>query len=81
MPFDRLLSCLVNTNVEYVASTQNEVSEVCSRRVASIFRRSVQDYVHVAVAIDHLAAVLDVVLESDRNVGVQLLDQKVQRFP
>ena len=35
----------------------------------------------MTVAVDHLAAVLDVILQSDRDVGVQLLDEKIQRFP
>ena len=74
IPLNVLLSCLVRTDVEYVASSQNEVPEVCCGRVTSIFGGSVQDYVHVTVAVDHLSAVLDIVLQPDRNVGVQLLD-------
>ena len=74
MPLHGLLSCLVHTDVEYVASAQNEVTEVCCGRVASVLDGSVQDYVHVTVAVDHLPSVLDIVLQPDRNVGVQLLD-------
>ena len=81
MLFGWLLSRLVNTNVEYVASAQNEVSEVCGRRVAPVLGRSVQYYVHMAVAVDHLAAVLDIILQSDGDVGVQLLYQKIQWLP
>ena len=75
-----LLSRLTDTHVEYVTSTQDEVSEVCSGRVAPVFGGSVQDYVHVAVAVDHLATVLDVIFQPDRDVGVQLLHKKVQRL-
>ena len=71
------MSCLIYTYVEYVASTQNEISKVCARRVASVFGRSVQDDVHVAVAVYHLSSILDVVLQSDEDVSVQLLDQEV----
>ena len=74
MPLHGLLSCLAHTHVEYVASAQNEVTEVCRGRVASIFNGAVQDYVHVTVAVDHLTSVLDIVLQPDCNVGVQLLD-------
>jgi hypothetical protein len=81
MPLGGLLSCLAHTHVEYVTSTENEVSEVRSRRVASILGGPVQDYVHVTVAVDHSAAVFDIVLQPDRNVGVQLLHQKIQRLP
>jgi len=68
-----LLTCLIYADVENVASTQDQVSEVCSGRIASVLGGSVKDYVHVTVAVDHLAAVLDVILQSDANVRVQLL--------
>lgn len=74
MSLHELLSCLAHTHIEYVASAQNEVTEVCRGRVASIFNGSVQDYVHVTVAVDHLPSVLDIVLQPDRDVGVQFLD-------
>jgi hypothetical protein len=76
-----LLSCLAHADVEYVAPAQNQVAEIRRRRVASVLGGSVQDYVHMTVAVDHLPPVLDIVLQSDRNVGVQLLDQEVQWLP
>ena len=69
-PFGCLLSALVHTNVQYVASAQNHISEICRGRIASVFDSPVQNYVHVAVAVDHLAAVLNVVLQSDDDIGV-----------
>mgnify|MGYP007084753640 CR=1 FL=1 len=71
---------MVDTNVENVASTQDQVTEIRGRRVAAVFCCSVQDYVHVTVAVDHLAPVLDVVLQPDGDIRVQLLDEKVQWF-
>lgn len=63
-----LLSCLVNTDVEYVTSAQNEIPKIRCRRIASVLGRSVQDYVHVTIAVDHPAAIFYVILQSDSDV-------------
>jgi len=80
-PLGSLLPAVVHTNVQYVASTQNDVSEVCGGGVASILDCPIKNYVHVTVAVDHLPSVLDIVLQPDRDVGVQLLNQNVQWLP
>ena len=52
----------VHANIEYVASAEDDVSVVGCRRVTPVFGRAIKDDVHVTIRLDHLAAVLDIVL-------------------
>ena len=70
----------VDTDVEDVASSQDYVSVVCRRRVATVLGGSFQYDVHVAVGIDHLAAVFDIVLQPNVNVAVEFFHEQVERL-
>jgi len=70
----------VDTYVEYVASSQYHVSEVCRGRIAAVLGGAFQYDVHVAIGIDHLAAVFDIVLQPNVNVAVKFLHEQVERF-
>src|SRR5207247_8756586 len=71
---------LTHADVEYVASSHYQASVVCSWVAAAILSRSVEDDVHVAVAVDHLAPILSIVLQLYSHVSVHLADAKVQRL-
>ena len=70
----------VDTDVEDVASSQDYVSVVCRRGVATVLGGSFQYDVHVAVGIDHFAAVFDIALQPNVNVAVEFLHEQVERF-
>lgn|SRR5208282_5595715 len=76
---DRLLG-RVDTDVEDVASSQDYVPVVCSRRVATVLGGPFQYDVHVAIGIDHFAAVFDIALQPNVNVAVEFLNEQVERF-
>ncbi len=63
---------------ENVASSDYQAAVVCGWFAASVFSGSVEDYVHVAVAVDHLAPILSIVLKLHRYVAVHFTDEKVQ---
>ena len=66
------------SDVEDVASSNYQATIVRRCLSASVFSGPVENYVHVAVAIDHLAPILSIVLELDCHVAVHLADEKVQ---
>jgi len=70
----------VHADVENIASPKDDVAVVLGRRVSSVLGCSFKDYVHVAVSINHAAAVLDIILQSDADLAVQLLYQEVEWF-
>jgi len=53
---------LAHADVEYVASSNYQASIVRGRVAAAILSRSVEDDVHVAVAVNHLAPIFSIVL-------------------
>lgn len=67
-------------DVQDVTSSNDQASKVSRGISSSKFPGTVEDNVHVAVAIDHLSAILGVILQADRNVSLQLPHQKVQWF-
>ena len=73
-----LLLARFNRNVQNIAATKNYVAIVRRWRVTSVFCGPLKDDVHVAVGVDHVSAVLDVVLEADDDFGIQFLDQQVE---
>ena len=68
-----LLLGRIYTNIEYVASAQDDVSIVGCWRVAAVFGRALKDDVHVTIGFNHLTAVLDIVLQPNVYFGVQFL--------
>ena len=75
----RVVLCLVlarfNTYVENVAPTKNYVAIIRGWGVTPVFCGSFENDVHVAVGVDHVAAVLDIVFEANADFGVQSLDE------
>jgi hypothetical protein len=65
-------------DVEDVASSNYEASIVGGRLASTILTRPIEDDVHVAVAVDHLAPIFSIVLELDCHVAVHLADEKIQ---
>ena len=57
-----LLFARLDANVENVASAKDNVTIVGRWRIASVLCCSVEDYVHVAVCVNHPAAVFYIVL-------------------
>ncbi len=49
-------------DVEHVASPNDQAAKVRRGVPATIFSGAVENYVHVAVAVDHLTPVLSIVL-------------------
>src|SRR6266516_174347 len=76
----RLKCRLTHADVEYVASSNYQASIVRGRVAATVLSSSVEDDVHVAVAVDHLAPILSIVLQLYSHVPVHLADKKVQRL-
>ena len=68
----RLLGC-VDTDVEDVASSQDNVAVVGCGRIASVFCSPFKDYVHVNIRADHTASVFDIILEANADLRIQLL--------
>ena len=60
-----LLGWFSYADVEDVAAPDYQAAKVCGWVSSSVFSCSVQDDVHVAVAVDHFASVFCVILESD----------------
>ena len=60
----------VDTDVEYVTSSQYNVPVVLRRRVTAVLGGPFQYDVHVAIGIDHLSAILDIVLQPNVNFAV-----------
>ncbi len=65
-------------DVEDVASSNYEASIVRGGLASTVLSSSIEDDVHVAVAVDHLAPIFSVVLELDCHVTVHFTDEKVQ---
>lgn len=65
----------INTNVQYVASAKNDIPIIRCWGVASEFRSTFEDYVHVAIGVDHAAMVFNIILQSNVYFGVKFLDQ------
>src|SRR5207245_11341016 len=74
----RLRCRLTHADVEYVASSNYQASIVRGRVAATVFSSSVEDDVHVAIAVNHLAPILSIVLQLDCHVAVHLADEKVE---
>ncbi len=70
----------INADKEYVASSKDDVAEICCRCIVTVFGGSVQDDVHVAVAVHHLSSVFDIVLQFYVHVAIDLLDKEVDGF-
>ena len=62
------------SDVEDVASSNYEASIVGGRLASPILSGSIEDDVHVAVAVDHLAPIFSIVLELDCYVAVHFAD-------
>jgi hypothetical protein len=62
---------LAHADVEDVTSSDDQTAEVCCGVSAAEFSSSVEDNVHVAVAVDHLSPVFCVVLQFYRYVTVE----------
>ncbi len=77
----RLNSRRVNANVQDITSANDNVSKIRRWSATLVLRCPLKDNVHVAVAVDHLAAKLDVILKANVNVALQLLDEYVEGFP
>jgi len=71
----RLLLARIDTNVENIATTKDEVTVVGCWRVAAELRSAFKDDVHVTVGIYHAAVVLDIILESNVHFSVKLLHE------
>jgi hypothetical protein len=65
-------------DVEDVASPNYEASIVGGCLASPILSGSIQDDVHVAIAVDHLAPIFSIVLELDCHVAVHFTDEKVK---
>ena len=76
-----LLATLVDADIENVATSQNEIPKIGSWRIPSVLCGAVQYDVHMTVAVDHLAAVFDVILQPDADVRIEFLHEQIQRFP
>ena len=62
---ERLFSLRRRThaNVEYVTAPYYQTSKVCRRITRSVLSGSVEYYVHMTVAVDHLSPIFSVVLQ------------------
>lgn len=70
----------VHTNVEYVATSENHITIVCRQRISTVLACAFQDNIHVAVGVDHAAAIFDVILEPNAYFTVQFLYEEIERF-
>jgi len=68
----------VDTDVENIAASEYDVSIVGCGRVAAVFGCALKYDVHVAVGLDHFAAVLHIMLQSNVDFGVQLLHEQIE---
>jgi hypothetical protein len=66
--------------VENVATAKDYVTVVGGWRVTAVFRGAFEYDVHVAVGVDHLPSVLNVVLESNVDFRVEFFHEQVERF-
>jgi hypothetical protein len=69
-----------NAYVQYVATTEYYVPVIGGWRITAVFRCSFQYDVHVAVGVDHLSSVLDIVLEPNVDFRVEFLYEQVEWF-
>jgi len=69
-----------HSDVEDVAASNYQATIVGGRLASTILSRPIEDDVHVAIAVDHLAPILSIVLELDCHVTVHLADEKIQRL-
>jgi hypothetical protein len=65
-------------DVEDVASSNYEASIVRGRLASTVLSSSIEDDVHVAVAVDHLAPIFTIILELDCHVTVHFADEKIE---
>ena len=75
------MSRLCDTDKQDIISSNNNVTIVSCRLIVLVFSRTFKNYIHVIVTVYHLSPVLNMVLESDCNFLIYLLDQQIQRFP
>ncbi len=75
-----MLLARLDTDIEDIAPAKNDVAVVGCWGIAPVLGRPFQDYVHVAVSVDHATTVLHIVLETNGYFGVELFDQQVERF-
>jgi len=64
----------IYTNVEYVTAAKDYVSIVGGRRVTAILGCALKYDVHVTIGVDHAPPILDIVLQSNIDLGVELLN-------
>ena len=70
----------LDADIQNVASAEDNVAIVCCWRIAPVLSCSVEDYVHVAVRVNHPASIFHIILQANANLCVQFLHEKVKGF-
>jgi len=70
----------VDTYVEYVTAAKDYVSIVGGRGVTTILGCALKYDVHVTIGVDHASSILDIVLQSNIDLRVELLNEQIKRL-